>query len=164
MAGIETLIINLREAGFLLILLWLLTLAIVYGILSHVAIPKSKPTQGIISIVSAFLVLLAAAGGPAAIFISNLLTVSIVLAFGLLIAVIFLEVTGIPSGKEVFGKHPRFFAAIILVLLALIFIGAGGLGILNIPAINISSPVAAIVFFLIVMVAAIFVLLKEGAK
>jgi len=57
---IESLIENLKAVGFQLVLLWLLTLAVVYGVLSHVEIPKSVSARGVISIVSAFMVLLAA--------------------------------------------------------------------------------------------------------
>jgi hypothetical protein len=164
---IEDLILNLRAAGFQLVLLWLLTLAMVYGILSHIELPKSVTTRGVISIVASFMVLIAAAGTQAANFISTLMSSSIVVAFGLLIAMIFLEITGTKVGGEhVFAKHPRFFGAAILILLILIFIGAGGLGILNIPDISfsISDPLLAILFFLIIMVASIWIMVKETKK
>jgi len=164
---IEDLILNLKAAGFQLVLLWLLTLAIVYGILSHIDLPKSITTRGVISIVASFMVLIAAAGTQAADFISTLMSSSIVVAFGLLIAMIFLEITGTKIGGEhVFAKHPRFFGAAILILLILIFVGAGGLGIINIPAISLSlsDPLLAILFFLIVMVASIWIMVKETGK
>ena len=98
-----------------------------------------------------------------AIFISNLLVAGIVIVVGLIVAVIFLELTGTKVGeKHVFAAHPRFFAAILLVLVVLIFIGAGGLGLLNIPAITITEPIVAILFFLVIMVVAIWVMLKES--
>lgn len=165
MAGLETLIINLREIGFQLVLLWLLTLAVVYGILAQINIPRSISARGVISIVAAFMVLLAAAGTAAATFISNLVTASILIAFGLIVTVIFLEITGTKVGGEhVFAKHPRFFGAAIIIIVILIFIGAGGLGIINIPSITISDPIIAMLFFLVVMVAAIWILLKEEKK
>ena len=162
---IEDLILNLRAAGFMLVLLWLLTLAIVYGVLSHVGIPKSVTSRGVISIVASFMVLIAAAGTQTAMFISNLTTASIVVAFGLLIAMIFLEITGTKIGGEhIFAKHPRFFGAAILILLILIFVGLGGLGIVPLPAISISDPLLAIIFFLIVMVASVWILVKESGE
>jgi hypothetical protein len=164
---IEDLVMNLRAAGFQLVLLWLLTLAVVYGILSHIDLPKSITTRGVISIVASFMVLVAAAGTATADFISTLMSSSIVVAFGLIIAMIFLEITGTKAGGEhVFAKHPRFFATAILILLILVFIGAGGLGILNLPAISfsLSDPLLAILFFLIVMVASIWIMVKETKK
>jgi hypothetical protein len=162
---IETMITGLRDAGFQLVLLWLLTLAIVYGVLSHIELPKSITARGVISIVAAFMVLLAAAGTQAANFISNLMTSSILVAFGLLMAMIFLEITGTKaSGEHIFAKHPKFFGAAIIILAILIFIGSGGLTFLNIPLIAVSDGSVAIIFFLIVMVASIWILIKEGDK
>jgi hypothetical protein len=162
---VEDLIVNLRAIGFQLVLLWLLTLAVVYGILSHMELPKSLSARGVIAIVSAFMVLLAAAGTQAADFISNLVTSSILVAFGLLVAMIFLEITGTKVGGEhIFAKHPKFFAAALLILAILIFIGAGGLGLLNIPVFALSDPLIAIIFFLLIMVASIWILIKESDK
>jgi hypothetical protein len=164
---VEDFIMSMRAAGLQLILLWLLTLAVVYGILSHIELPKSMTTRGVISIAAAFMVLLAAAGTQAANFISTLTTSAIVVAFGLIIAMIFLEITGTKVGGEhIFAKHPKFFATAILLLLILIFIGAGGLGILNLPSIgfSLSDPLLAIIFFLIVMVASIWIMVKETGK
>src|SRR3972149_1835057 len=94
---IENLVSGLRAAGFQLVLFWLLVLAVTYGILSHVEIPKSLSARGVISISLAFLALLAAAAGQAADFVSNLVTASILVAFGLMFAVIFLEIAGVKS-------------------------------------------------------------------
>lgn len=162
MGALQTVIMNLRAGDFPLILLWLLTLAVVYGILSHVNLPQSKPARGVISIVAAFMVLFAAASGPAALFVENIVVSGIVIAFGLLIVMIFLEITGAKEGgAHIFAKHPLFFGIAILVLAILIFIGAGGLGILNLPTIRITDPLVAVLFFLAVMVMAIWVLMKE---
>jgi len=162
MGALQTLIVSLRAGDFPLVLLWLLTLAVVYGILSHISLPKSHVVRGVISIVAAFMVLFAAAAGPAAVFIENIVVSGIVIAFGLLIVMIFLELAGIKGGEHLFAKHPLFFGVAILILVILIFIGAGGLGIINLPSIRISEPIIAIVFFLIVMVMAIWILMKES--
>jgi hypothetical protein len=167
MSGLETMLLNLRESGFMLILLWLLTLSIVYGILSHIKMPQSLPARGVIAIVSAFMVLLAAAAGAVATFISNLITASVMIAFGIMIVMIFIEISGTKMGGEhVFSKHPRWVVATLVLLLVLVFIGAGGLGLLNIPSIVISDPMLAMAFFLIVMAVAVWVMFKgtEGGK
>lgn len=164
MSGLQDVILNLRAEGFPLILLWVLTLAVVYGILSHVDLPKSKVVRGTISIVSAFLVLFAAASGPAVQFVENIMVSGLVIAFGLFIVMIFLEITGSKKGNEhIFAAHPKFFGIAFIVLLILIFIGAGGLGLLNLPAIRITEPTIAIIFFVAIMVVTIWILMNEGA-
>lgn len=160
---IEDLIVNLRAVGFQLVLLWLLTLAVVYGVLSHLELPKSISARGVISIVSAFMVLVAAAGTQAANFISTLTTSAILVAVGLMLTMIFLEITGTKVGGEsIFAKNPKFFGAALIILSILIFIGAGGLQLLNIPVFAISDPLIAIIFFLLIMVASVWILIKES--
>lgn len=157
------LIVNLRETGFPLILLWLLSLAITYGILSHVKIPQSLSARGVISIVVSFMILVAAAATQVVSFVTNLVIAGVMIAFGLLFAVMFLEIAGAKhEGKHIFALHPKFFGLALIILLVLIFIGAGGLGILNIPNIEITTPMLAIVFFLIIMAVAVWVMFKEG--
>ncbi len=155
----------LQGYGFTLILLFLLTLAVTWGILSHVRIPQSIPTRGVISIVLAFLVLFGAAAAQAATFLTNLVVVGVVIAFGLMFLLIFLEISGAKVGeKHVFGAHPRFFATIIIILAVLIFIGLGGLGIIPITIPIISTPVMAILFFLAIIVVAVWVMFKESME
>jgi len=162
---IESMIVTLRDAGFQLVLLWLLTLAVVYGVLSHLELPKSLTARGVISIVSSFLVLVACAGTMAANFLSNLATSAIAVAFGLMFTMIFLEITGTKvSGEHIFAKHPKFFATALIIIAILVFIGAGGLSFIAIPEIVISTPIAAIGLFLIVMMASVWILFKEGEK
>jgi hypothetical protein len=162
---IEDMIVNLRAMGFQLVLLWLLTLAVVYGILSHLELPKSITTRGVISIVSSFLVLVAVAGTQAANFVSNLATSSIVIAFSLMVLMIFLDITGTKAGGEhIFAKYPKFFAAALIIIAILVFVGAGGMSFIAIPSISISTPIVAIGLFLIVMMASVWILFKEGEK
>ena len=163
MAGIEIFIESLRQSGFMLVLLWMLALSVVYGILSHVGIPKSKTVQGVISISVSFLVLLAEAAASAATFVSNLMTAGIVIVFGLMLVVIFFEFLGVKR-EHVFGAHPKWFGIALIIILILIFIGAGGLGLLNIPAIHVTSPMVAIIFFVAVMAVAVYVMMKETSK
>ena len=163
--GIECFIIALREAGFTLVLLWLLTLAIVYGMLSHAKLPKSDTMKGLISISSAFLVLLAAAASPAVAFLQNLIVSSIMIAFGLMVLMIFLEITGTKhEGDSIFSKHSKWFGAGIVVIMILIFVGAGGLGIINIPDIGFDESMTAVLLFVGVMLVSIWVIIKEGSK
>ncbi len=136
----------LERLGFADILLWLLTFAIVYGILSQINIPKnSRETQAIIAVVVGFLVLLST---PAALisFISNVSSSLILVGVGLLMIIIFLEVAGL--SKEVVTKidekgnavtekvsflsnHPVLFTLILLIIVAVIFVSSGGLSIVG---------------------------------
>jgi len=163
--GLECFIVYLRDAGFTLVLLWLLTLAIVYGMLSHAKMPKSDVAKGIISICAAFLVLLAAAASPAVAFLQNLIVSSILIAFGLMLLMIFLEITGAKKdGKHVFESHSKWFGAGIILVAILVFVGAGGLGVVNIPMFPITDSLAAVALFVGVMAVSIWVIVKEAGK
>jgi len=159
---IETFIIAAREVGVHLVLLWLLTLAVVWGLLQHANVPKSVSARGVIAISAAFLVLLAAAASPAVAFLQNLITATVLIAFGLLITVMFLEITGVKVGEaKLFAAHPKFFGGIIIILIVAIFIGAGGLSIVGMPAIQISDAIIAFLIFIGVMIAAIWIMIQE---
>ncbi len=162
---VETFAVMMREAGITLVLLWVLTLAIVWGLLSHANMPKSGAVRGVIALAAAFLVLLAAAASPAVAFLQNLITAGILIAFGLLVAVVFLEILGIKAGEQFFGKYSAFFGILILLLLVAIFIGAGGLGIVGLPKIALDQGVVAFLIFGIVIIAAVGIMMKEvGGK
>lgn len=163
--GFECFILYLRQSGFTLVLLWLLTLAIVYGMLSHAKLPKSDVVKGIIAICSAFFVLLAAAASPAVEILQNIIVSSILIAFGLMLLVIFLEITGTKKGgKHLFEVHTKSFGIAIILIVLLIFVGAGGLGIINIPNLKIDKNFSAVALFLGVMIVSVWVIIKESAK
>jgi hypothetical protein len=163
---IEAFVVTLREAGVTLILLWALTLSIVWGLLHHAGIPKSISARGVISIAAAFLVLLAAAASPAVAFLQNLIVATVLIGFGLIMAVLFLELTGVRVGGEatVFKAHPKFFASVILIIIVAVFVGAGGLNIIGLPAIEISTTILAFLLFIAVMVAAVYIMIHETSK
>ncbi len=169
MAGIVEFVESLRSAGFGLVFLWLLTLSIVYGILSHIGggLPRSVSARGIISISISFLVLLAASGPATAAFLSNLTSSLVIIAFGILITMIFLEMAGVKVGEKglhIFHQHGTVFGIALIVLIILVFIGAGGLKLVGLPTINITGEIAALALFIIVMVAAIYLLYTETTK
>ncbi len=160
---IDQIILNLNATGIQLIFLWMLTLAIVYGVLSHVKLPNSNSARGVISIVAAFLVLFAAAATQVTAFLSSIVTSFVAIAFGLLLIIIFLEMTGTKVGdKHVFGAHPRFFATIIILIGVAIFVGAARMtGMFNFNIV-LSDTIVGMVFFLAIIVAAMWALMKEG--
>lgn len=163
MAGIEDMIVILRDAGAPLVLLWLLTLAVVYGMLHHAKIPQSNTAKGVIALSAAFLVLLASAASPAVAFLQNLVVAGVLIAVGLLVAVIFLEIGQVKTGgTHIFMAHPKFFGGIILLILLSVFIGAGGLSVINISVPEISDTLVAIVIFAIIIAVAFWFMYKEG--
>ncbi len=157
--GIEQFIVSLRETGFVLVLLWILSLSIVWGLLHHANVPKSVTARGVIAIAAAFLVLLAAAATPAVAFLQNLITASVLIAFGLLMLIIVMELAGV---KDVFKEQSKFFAGAIIVLIIAIFVGAGGLNVVGLPSISINDTVLAFIVFIAVMVVTIFLFIKES--
>lgn len=105
---------------------YLLTVAIVYGLLESVKIPKSKPAQMTLAILSGFLVLPL---GPFLYpFLSRLGMEMIVLSIGLIALVIIGESLGIKAGgdKHIWEKFPRITGLIVVTLGVIVFAGAGG--------------------------------------
>lgn len=161
------------------ILLWLLSFAIVYGILSMVNIPKQKSIQGIIAIVLAFMVLLAV---PAALIttLSTLSTGLVVVMLGILVFLVLVEAAGmkhyekrkitgkteagepyeLPALEEIplFTKHKEILAAALVIIAVLIFVGAGGLNLIGFK-LNIDITGVA---FLIMIILAVLWMIKGG--
>lgn len=169
----------LERLGFADILLWLLSFAIVYGVLSMANIPKSKAVQAIIAIVLAFLTLMAV---PATL-ISTLSTLStglLVVMLGLLVFIVMIEAAGIKhyekkagvakhpeTGKDVlvpgfeevelFTKHRGIMAAALIIIAVLLFVGAGGL---NMLGFQVSIDLTGVVFIVLIILAVLW-MIKE---
>ncbi len=129
---------------------WMFTLAVVYGILEHYKIPQSQSARAVISLVAAFLVLpLAPTLVP---FITGMVKGLVVVAVGILTALIFVEMLGYKAGKKenIFEKHPIGFGIVMIIIAIIVFVGAGGLELLNFK-VNISSDAIAALFFLAAM-------------
>ncbi len=158
----------LQVLGFGDLLLWLLTFAIVYGILTQVKVPKSKATRGIIAIVSGFFVLISVPSEFLSV-ITSLSGSMIIIILAFLVLLIFIEIGGIRHteiqkikdkdgnereievGVNLFSKNSYVIAAAFIIIGILVFIGAGGLGFLgfdNLPPINITG-IAIIIVVLI---------------
>ncbi len=174
----------LQNLGFTQILIWLLTFAIVQGILSQIQVPKSRASQTIISIAVAFLVLLSPVSGLLGPVLARLSSGLLLLILGILVLLVFLEVTGLKfrhmvetrdkeTGKvtgrgivesKLFEAHPRLFAIILIVFAVLLFVGAGGLGLLgfsvNLPSLGL-SPFALLIIGIIAL-AVIWMIMERG--
>lgn len=175
---------ELERFGFPDILLWLLTFAIVFGILSQIGegMPKSKNARVIISLVVAFMVLLAAPESLIAV-ISQISSNLVLVAVGILVLVAFLEIAGLKTkgkmigvdketGKRIYEHeeavsylehHGRLTALFLIMIVVLIFIGAGGLnliGLSNLPPINLTG----LTFFVVIIMAVMWMIAESGKK
>ena len=119
------------------ILLWLLTYAVVYGVLSQVNIPASKSARSIIAIVSGFLVLMSQPTQILAV-LSQIAGNMLLVIIGILIFVIFIEIAGLkfgePGKEKSLRQHPslnKIFLIILVIIAVAIFISAGGLRLLG---------------------------------
>lgn len=167
---------SLQSLGIAQILLFLLSFAIVYGLLKQYKVPKSNAAQAMIGLAIAFLTIMAA---PIA--LVNVLTEMsanlILVVVGLLVLIIFLEVAGIKvetpiydkEGKQIgihpeasiFHKYGYAFAIVLGIIAILIFINAGGLGLIGVQNINLSGASTTTVIFFIIILLAIFWLIGE---
>lgn len=168
------------KLGFTDILIWLLSFAIVYGVLSMINVPKdSKESQAIIGIVVGLLVMLAAPTTRLATFLANYAVGLVLATFGLIMLIVFFEVLGLKSARKreyrVGGKvvhtetagfmsflsaHPTLFTIALLVIAGLIFVGAGGLDLLGVRIPVGVNPMGAL-FFVLVIVAILWMVFSK---
>lgn len=134
---------ELERLGFPDIMLWLLTFAVIFGILSQTKMPASKAARGIISISIAFLVMLTA---PAEliVFLSQASSGLVLIVVAILLLISFIEAAGIKTtitvprqdkegniieGKmqtTIFKKYSTVFTIAFVIIAILIFLGSGG--------------------------------------
>ena len=170
--GIEGLIDVTQSSFFVYILPWLLTFALVFGILEHYKIPKSKSARTIISLVIAFFVMPVAA--PVVAILGQLGLGMVILFAGILFILILFEVTGTKNarlmgtgkGREaklkkirVTETYYKLFGFAVAVLAVMVFLGAGGLEYLGYEMVNINYP---LVFFIGILVIMIWWMVREG--
>ena len=170
----------LTRLGFADVLLWLLTFAIVYGVLSEVNIPKdSKEIRAIIAIVLGFFVLMAAPAGLL-LTLSKMSSSLIVILLGLFVLLVFLEIGGVkhieggyvidkegkvikqPEQVPFFSKNVYVLAIAFIIIVALIFIGAGGLNLLG-WKLPYNFDITGIAFVVMIIIAVLW-MLTEGGK
>jgi hypothetical protein len=176
-----SILLELERMGMADILLWVLSFAIVFGILHQVNIPKSKPARAIISIVVSFFVLMAVPSSMVAA-LSSMSTGLLLIIVGFIVLLAFAEMGGIrhkergayDTGKknakgepiieekwftvDLFSKHPYVLGIAFILIAFLIFIAAGGLEILGISIPGGISSTGAI--FIIAIIIAILWLIK----
>jgi len=135
---------------FIYLFPWMLTLAIVFGILEHYKIPKSESARAVISLVAAFLVLPLAPSLSG--FLTGMVKGLVVIGVGILVTLIFVELLGykVGGGQSIFEKHPLGFGVVMILIAIMVFVGAGGLELLNFEF-SVSGDILAALFFLAAM-------------
>lgn len=161
------------------ILLWLLTFAIVYGLMTHAKIlEKSHATRAIIAIVAGFLVLMG--GTPIIPVLEKMASSLILVVIGLLVLIIFLEVMKVQGKKTITEKtkeggtiyhkvpipfyeaYGQILAIILIIASVLIFVSAGGLELLGWKGISFGGISGNTLLFLLVIIAAIAWIIAES--
>jgi len=164
------------------ILLWLLTFAIVYGVLSQLHLKLSNATRAIIAMIAGFFVLMAVPGSLI-IVLSKMTSSLLLVILGLLVLIILLEVAGHKKtiievvGKDEKGNpkmqerhlnileaHSTVFALIIIIIALLIFISSGGLQLLGIQNISFGGISGNTLLFLLIIIAAIAWMIYESKE
>ena len=158
----------LTNLGFPQILLWLLSFALIFGVLDQVKIPKDKPSRGIISIVVAFLVLFAT---PTSLIttLSTLSTNVLLVILALITFIVFLEAAGVKvtpikkhpggvkekigEGTTIFQKYSKYFAIVLIIIVGILFVGAGGLGLLGLNVVLPQTSTITLLFLAVIVLA-----------
>lgn len=168
----------IQGMGFGEILLWVLSFAIVFGILSQVEMPKNKGTRGIIAMVVAFFSLFAAAGTGLIGVLSSMSMGLLLIILAVIVFIIFLETAGVKTGKfqkdpntgkimtggvqSILKQHSLAFAVALIIIALFVFIGAGGLDLIgfkvNLQPVNIMT----LFFFGIIILAVVWMIANPG--
>lgn len=142
----DVIVSELARLGLPDVLLFLLSFAVLYGLLSQAKIPNSREAQALIALAVSFLIILAAPSSLL-LFISRLSSSLVLVLLGVLLLVVLLESFGLRKTIEYHdprtGKyktkdatwltwHPRIFGAGLILVALLVFFGAGGFQFLGI--------------------------------
>lgn len=179
---------QLQRLGFPDVLLWLLTFAVIFGVLSQTQMPKSKASRGIIAIGIATLVMLSAPANLI-LFLSQASSGLILVVIALLVLIAFVETAGIgkttmetwvaneKTGKyeskeistTIFRKYAKLFGIALAIVAILIFLGSGGYQLLGFSDITLkgigSESMLGIIFLAAVVIGVLWMIAesKEGA-
>jgi len=163
-----TLVQNMSRLGFFQFLFpFLLALAIVYGLLSWALekqIPKSA--RAVISLIIAFFVMLYSSWNVMIVsFFANLSGMWLVVATGILFIVILLAIVGFNVSKLTEGKFSKWILVLLIIFIGIvIFFGAGGAWLVNIPGWTMGSDFWTVLFFIVILAIVLYFLAGEGER
>jgi len=170
---------ELERLGFPDVLLWLLTFAIIFGVLTQSKMPKSSAARGILAIGIASLVMLSAPAGLIG-FISEMSSGLILVVIVLLVLIAFFEAAGV-KGEEVYdekgnktgrktiiAQYPTYFGAALVIVAILVFLGAGGWNLLGFQNVTLkgmgSQSMTGIIFLAAVVIGVLWMIMESGKK
>lgn len=147
---------NMQQMEFFQYLFpFLLTLAIIYGLLNWALKDKfTKSANGLISIIFAFFVMLYSSWNTAIVaFFANISGYFLIAGSGILFIVLLLALFGIKAETHILqeGRAKWVFVLLIIFIGALIFFGAGGDMLIGTPAWAVNSDFWTIIFFIIII-------------
>ncbi|MFH1229579.1 MAG: hypothetical protein V1678_04105 [Candidatus Aenigmatarchaeota archaeon] len=162
----------LTAMGIPEILLWVLSFAVIFGILSKVGIFKGRAANTLVSVAIAFLVLMAV---PAALItvIASMSTSLMVVAIAFIVVLSLIEIAGakprfakltdkgwaVSDPVHPFEKHGTLVAIALIVLTAIIFWASGGAALLGLSAL----PVIGASTWLLIVVGGAVLWMLSGA-
>ncbi len=135
---------------FVYALPWLLVFAIVYGLLSQIGegVPKSKSSRAVISTVLAFFSLLFAETIMA--FLKQMGSGAIIVLTAFIFYMILEELGEEEGTKELVEGHSKGFAIVVIIIITVLFLGAGGAELIGITQMLPAFDPATMVFLAIV--------------
>jgi len=183
---------ELQAFGLTDIILWMITFAVVYGVLSQVGekgMPQHKGSRGIIAIVVAFMVLFAAPAQLSAM-IAKMSSSLLLIVLGLLTLIVFIEAAGVKVHKmkeikdrqgrvikrvpeesgetiSIFEAYGKYFGVALLFIMVMIFVTAGGLswiGLGNIGGAFGNVNVLGAGLFIMIILAIIWMIAESGGE
>ena len=160
MVGVITGMASLTSLGLPEILLWVLAFAITFGILVELKIFKRAPSA-LISIVIGFFVLMAAPASVIAV-IATMSSTLVLVAVGLLVLVTLLFAGGFGLGGF-YGKIHWLVELALIAIVALVFIGAGGLALIGISLPTLAW-IGSIPWILVVVGVAVLWMIYESRE
>lgn len=161
---------------FSYVLPWLLTFAVVYGILSHIGkegLPDSNSARAIIGIVLAFVI--APALSPYVKYMMSFSAGFVLVVASFLVFIVLLEILGVKKRamiedeegekveveQTVFEAYPKFFAFVIGIIAILLFFASGVNKAIGIQAPSFVTTNWPLVFFLGFMVLIVWWMVSE---
>lgn len=178
-----TFVPQLQAFGLTDIILWMITFAVVYGVLSQVGeggVPRHRGARGIIAIVVAFMVLFAAPAQLSAM-IANISSSLLLVVLGILSLIVFIEAAGVKvhttkvekgvklvTGEVgIFEAYGKYFGIALLFIAIMIFVTAGGLqwvGLGNMGGLFGSIDVLGAGLFIMIILAIIWMIAESGGE
>lgn len=181
----NTILETLSGLGFEHVLLWLLTFALIHGLMGQARIlDNARETRAIIAIVAGFFVILAAPEELINV-ISNMSAGMILIVMAILVIVAFVEALGLkhvvyesagihpetrqeikrPVQVGFFTRHTYILAAVLIIVGILIFFGSGGASLLGLENVEIDDEtITSVILIIVIIISVLWMIQGEKAR